>query len=634
MASSHKIAVALILSVMAIACSPFSVSASAEEADTIQYGWKIKNGKHYYYNEDGTKATGETEIDGITYLFGYSGALKTDWQTINGKRYYFDPVSGSPVYGWMDYFDSRYYISETEGKLTGLQCVEDEWYQFEEDGALKEAVTQDTIPDTENSENQENQVIPAETVPVETETTPIESNADAVSGWYETEEGKLYYADPETNQPIFGMVEVDGKHYYITEESGVLHGARYINNNVYVFSQDDGSAVSSWYNLGDDYYYFDSETLSKKKGLLRLGDKLYYLSEDDGHMMTGWIDTDGSQYYFGSDGVALTGLVHINDFTYYFAEDGKMLTGFQNIDGVSRYFDEVGAMLTGWLNLEDGRYYFDETGSQLFGFQNIDGTTYYFADGGKAISGLWDILGNTYYFHESGAMAVGLTDIGNNTYYFDENGICCYGLQEINGTTYYFHEGGTMAKGETIDIDNYHYRFLEDGSLDLKYNDDAIMLDVVSFKQFDTQWKNTSLGNSTIGSIGCLLTSMSMLESYKTNTVITPPSMKQLMNFTSGGALSNWNDIVNMGYTVETYNEGISQDVMKRIYSALLNNHPVMFGSKQSNGNQHYVVVTGYTAAPTVFLPECFLINDPGSSWNNYLSEHLAKFPNVYKLVY
>ncbi len=608
MANSHKIAVALILSVIAMGCSPFSVSASAEDADTVRTGWQQKNGKHYYFNEDGTKATGETEIDGTTYLFGYSGALKTDWQTIDGKRYYFDPVSGAPVYGWMDYFDNRYYISETEGKLTGLQVIDGVSYEFEEDGELKEAV-----PQEESAEN---------------------ANVELLSGWYETEEGKLYYADPETNTPVFGFVEIDGEHYYITEEAGVAHGAVVIDGNVYVFSQESGEAVDSWYSMKGNYYYFNSETLSNQKGLLWVGEKLYYLSEDDGHMVTGWADVEGNRYYFGLDGVALTGLANVDQQTYDFAEDGKMLTGFQNVDGVSRYFNEDGTMLTGWLNLDGGRYYFDETGAQLFGFQNIDGATYYFENGGIASTGWWEILGNIYYFYGDGAMAVGLCDINGSTYYFNPEGIRCYGLMEINGNTYYFHDNGMMAKGQTIDIGDYHYRFYADGSLDLKYIDSAIMLDVVSFKQFDSEWKSTSLGNSTIGSIGCLLTSMSMLESYKTNTVITPPSMKRLMNFTSGGALSNWKDISDMGYTVETYSSAINQDIMKQMYSALLNNHPIMFGSKQSNGNQHYVVVTGYTELPTIFSPEYFLINDPGSSWNRYLSEHLTKYPTVYKLVY
>ena len=128
MAKPYQIAVALLLSIMTIGGSP--LSAFAEEAEAIQTGWQTKNGKHYYFNEDGSKATGEQTIDGITYLFGFSGALKTDWQTIEGKRYYFDPVSGSPVFGWADYFDNRYYISETEGKLTGVQAIDNQSFSI------------------------------------------------------------------------------------------------------------------------------------------------------------------------------------------------------------------------------------------------------------------------------------------------------------------------------------------------------------------------------------------------------------------------------------------------------------------------------------------------------------------------
>jgi len=623
MAHSHKIAVALLLSILTIGCGSFPLSASAEETTSSGFaltddynGWKLQNGKHYYYYKDGTKAAGETTIDGTTYLFGYSGALKTDWQTIDGKRYYFDPATGEPVYGWMNYFDNQYYISKEEGKLTGSQLIDGQLYQFEDDGELV-----GTISATEQ---------PTETTP---STTPVQSQS-SVSGWYEAEGGKLYYAEPTTGEPLFGLVHVDGKLYYITEDAGLNHGAVMVDNQIYVFSTDTGAATSSWYSWKGNYYYFNAETLSAQKGLLQLEDKVYYLSEDDGHMLTGWVNADGNQYYFGSDGVALTGLVHIGEQNYYFADNGEMLTGFQNVAGVPRYFNEDGTMVTGWLNTEAGRYYFDETGTQLFEFQDIDGMTYYFTDGGETAHGWYEISGATYYFSESGSMAVGLTDVGADTFYFGSDGILRQGLQEVNGMTYYFHENGVMAKSETLDIDGYHYSFDAEGSLDFKYSDSAVMLDVVDFKQFDTEWKNTSLGSSTIGSIGCLLTSMSMLESYKTNTVITPPSMKNLMRFTSSGALADWNDISNMGYTVETYNTGINQNIMKTIYSALLDNRPVMLGSKKANGNQHYVVVTGYTETSTEFAPEYFLINDPGSSWNHYLSEHLANFPTVYKLVY
>ena len=574
MAISHKIAVALLLSIMTLGCSPLSVLA--EESDTISTGWQTKNGKHYYFNEDGTKATGEQTIDGTTYLFGFSGALKTDWQTINGKRYYFDPVSGSPVFGWMDYFNERYYISETEGKLTGLQFIDGQWYQFEEDGTLIEGITHQNEP-----------------LKTEQEKMLFDENGQPVSGWYEVEEGKLYYADPETNLLVFGFVNIDGNLYHITEENGADHGAVMIDNKVYVFNPESGEAMDSWYSLNEKNYYFNHETLSYQTGLFSLDGNLYYLAEDDGHLVTGWADVNDSRYYFGADGVALIGLVHIGEQIYYFAEDGKMLTGFQTVDSVPRYFNENGAMVTGWLNLDGERYYFDETGSQLFGIQEIEGLTYY----------------------------------------FDEKGI----LQENEPATPELPslEIPEIPPLETAPALEEATPSNDDNSSETVSANSSVMLNVVDLKQFDPQWKNTALGNTTIQSAGCLLTCMSMLESYRENALITPPSMKKLMNFTSSGALASWNDISSMGYTVETYNQSINQEIMAHIYSALLNNRPVMFGSKNASGGQHYVVITGYAQAPTAeYNPAFFAINDAGSSWNHYLSEHLAKFPTVYKLVY
>ena len=56
---------------------------------------------------------------------------------------------------------------------------------------------------------------------------------------------------------------------------------------------------------------------------------------------------------------------------------------------------------------------------------------------------------------------------------------------------------------------------------------------------------------------------------------------------------------------------------------------------KKSDGSQHYVLVTGYTGSKgTTFSAENFIINDPGSSKRTKLSEYLALFPNLYKLIY
>ena len=118
MAHYGKLAVAALTALMLLSTGAISAQAADTAAETAtvntdtmemtQTGWTGLNGKLYYYYEDGTRAVGETNIDGVDYLFGYSGALKTDWQTVGGKRFYYDPATGAPQFGWVEYFGARY----------------------------------------------------------------------------------------------------------------------------------------------------------------------------------------------------------------------------------------------------------------------------------------------------------------------------------------------------------------------------------------------------------------------------------------------------------------------------------------------------------------------------------------------
>ena len=70
MAHISRIAVAaaacLLFGTGAVTASAADEAAATESADR-QTGWVEQSGKRYFYYADGTRATGETEIDGILY---------------------------------------------------------------------------------------------------------------------------------------------------------------------------------------------------------------------------------------------------------------------------------------------------------------------------------------------------------------------------------------------------------------------------------------------------------------------------------------------------------------------------------------------------------------------------------------
>ena len=167
MAQNASHIMAALASIACICLFPV-LSASAEDtanadAAAEQTGWIREDGRITYRFADGHTASGETEIDGVYYLFSYSGTLKTDWQTVDGKRCYFDPATGEAVFGWVDYFGCLYYVTKEQGKLTGTQEIEGVTYTFDEDGALQETILTETATEAA--------VAPAQTAAPETAVT-------------------------------------------------------------------------------------------------------------------------------------------------------------------------------------------------------------------------------------------------------------------------------------------------------------------------------------------------------------------------------------------------------------------------------------------------------------------------------
>lgn len=98
-------------------------------------GWQLKDGRWFYYI-DNYPASGIVEIDGESYLFAPNGTLKTGWQTVNSIRTYFDFKTHQPVYGWISYLGNSYYNDSEQGKLTGMQDIDDNTHIFMDTGIM------------------------------------------------------------------------------------------------------------------------------------------------------------------------------------------------------------------------------------------------------------------------------------------------------------------------------------------------------------------------------------------------------------------------------------------------------------------------------------------------------------------
>lgn len=627
-------------------------AATESKTEAAETGWITKNGKQYYILSDGSYAVGETEIDGVPYLFGFSGALKTDWQTISDKRYYYDPATGEAVFGWIDYFDCRYYVTEEEGKLTGFQEIDGTSYAFSPDGALYmgEFFEMDNhyYASPETGTLQEGLIVD------EDDAVLTDTDGVVVSGWYVTAEGKKFYSNPETGYAELGLVCIDGEYYYISAEEGMLTGMQIQDGEEYPLDEETGVLADGWYVSSGMTYYYDRSAMSLLKNGLNEIDGSYYYFDVNGAVASGWyVTADGRSYYCDPETQQVElGLVCIGSDYYYMTAEEGMRKGLQEIDGVVYALDEnTGVLANGWYICNGVKYYYNREKMALL--QNmmtkIDDSYYYFDADGAVATGWKTIDNNLFWFCEDGTLFTsGTLDVNGKTYLFDENGQLCYGWQTIGGQEYYFHENGTMARSETIVINQMAFTFNADGILtgceerpadqtEVSALPASGVLDVISYKQKDARWTNVLLGTSSassIGKVGCLVTSLAMVQSYKTKTELTPIDIKKELSFSSGGGLSSWNLVINMGYTVETFNSAVTETHLMKIYVQLQAGCPVILGSKKSGGGQHYVVVTGYVGDGKTLKASDFTINDPGYSTRPRLSDHLAQYSTLYKLIY
>ena len=121
-----------------IAVSGQTVSVSDTAANQNWYGgWQKRDGKWYFIDAAGNKATGLCKDDkGVTYYFDANGVMQTGWQKIGGGWYYFDG-SGAMQTGWVKTNGKWYYLSSSGVMQTGWVQDGGKWYYLTTGGAMK-----------------------------------------------------------------------------------------------------------------------------------------------------------------------------------------------------------------------------------------------------------------------------------------------------------------------------------------------------------------------------------------------------------------------------------------------------------------------------------------------------------------
>lgn len=150
----------------------------------------------------------------------------------------------------------------------------------------------------------------------------------------------------------------------------------------------------------------------------------------------------------------------------------------------------------------------------------------------------------------------------------------------------------------------------------------SIKLNTYDFKQYDSRWASVKITpTKTIKQIGCLTTAMSICESYRLGSMITPDQMVKRLSYTSSGDM----------YWPSNYKTSTSSNYLSTIYDNLKKGIPTIIGVKNSSSS-HFVVVNGNTNGK--LTPASFTINDPGYASNKTLADLLKSYPTFYKIAY
>lgn len=288
----------------------------ADDADSEGWQFVQENGRTYYKKRD---------------------LKETYWRVIDGKYYYFDPLSGEMVVGW------QYIPFPSKGSTIGPYpngirlegFPKSEWYYFDKNGVLQEFVGK--------------QVLEAKTA--------TNTNKHHGEQYDSPVEKRVYYFEDQRSYHTLktGWVHDEGHWYYLQKDGGFDSRI----NRLTV-----GELARGWINDDSTWYYLDPTTATMQTGWQYLGNKWYYL-RSSGAMATGWYQEGLSWYYLDEpNGDMQTGWQYLGNKWYYLRSSGAMATGWYQ-EGSTWYYLNAsnGDMKTGWFQVNGKWYYAYSSGA-------------------------------------------------------------------------------------------------------------------------------------------------------------------------------------------------------------------------------------------------------------------------------
>lgn len=222
---------------------------SIAKANGYGSGWVELSGNKYYY-VDGQVKTGWQSIDGKRYFFDDAGVMKTGWITQGDKKYYLDN-KGEMKTGWLDDDGNKYYLDQTGAMRTGWVADGGKEYYLDNKGVMKTG----WLSFAENRYY-------------------LDSSGAMKTGWL-ADAGEWYYLD-NSGLMKTGWVNSEGRWFYLNG-SGVLKNTQaLVNNSQWDYLDKNEEVTADRSNLLEEKYKLNSQE-SVVTGWLNYKEKWYYL---------------------------------------------------------------------------------------------------------------------------------------------------------------------------------------------------------------------------------------------------------------------------------------------------------------------------------------------------------------------
>ena len=419
-------------------------------------GWLLKEGDWYYYDLNGTRASGWRYIGNVWYYFNGDNISKpgvmskSTHQLINENMFVFD-ASGAMQTGWILEPEGWYYADGSGALANGWRYVNGAWYYL--DGSNTEHPylmlnnTKKTIAGCDyyfvNGGAMRTGWI------LEPEGWYYADGSGALANGWRYVNGAWYYLDGNNEEypglMVSGQDKVIAGEKYSFNPNGDMRAGWYMSNSGewYYYDNYSGQICSGWKYVNNNWYYLDPQDNNKMiPGGWKKFDNGYYLFNNDGSMVTNWSYVNGNWYYFSSDGLMRTGWQWIGNKWYYFYYENDSHGGVYGAMARATSID-------GWQLQIDGSMLTDKQAEMYQMAQAYNSNTNYLILVDRAAckvavyAGRFGAWNNIMYWDCAPGKASTPTVSGTFTvqgkgYYFDSGSARCYWYTQFYGN-YLFH---------------------------------------------------------------------------------------------------------------------------------------------------------------------------------------------------